>query len=141
MKGLLHTCIKWVTLFLMITLVSTALPGFALLKPEIATENEPDIIDIIARRYTFEPSTIQICAGKPTILRMKSIDTNHGFQIKTLKIKVKLKKKKTITLKLVVDKPGVYYFRCSVYCGKGHKRMRGKLIVRSCNGPEHPNLP
>ena len=132
---------KPATLFLITMLISMAPPAFSSQKPANPVEQNPETIDIIARRYAFKPSTIQICAGKPVILRFKSVDTNHGFQIKKLKINVKLKKKKMVTVKLKVDKPGVYYFRCSVYCGKGHKRMRGKLIVRSCDGPENQGLP
>ena len=139
-KGLCKTLIL-VTRILITVLISMTLPAFSSHQPVSSPDPSPETIDIFARRYAFKPSTIQICAGKPVILRFKSVDTNHGFQIKKLKIKVKLKKKKIVTVKLKVDKPGVYYFRCSVYCGKGHKRMRGKLIVRSCDGPENQGLP
>lgn len=96
--------------------------------------NEVREIDMIAKRYTFEPNVLELCAGEPVVLVIDSVDVDHGFQIKELGIKVKLKKKSKTRVSLKIDEPGEYEIRCSVYCGKGHKRMKGKVIVRRCGG-------
>jgi nitrite reductase (NO-forming)/hydroxylamine reductase len=34
-----------------------------------------------------------------------------------------------VSVLFVADKPGRFLIECSEYCGSGHKRMRGELVV------------
>jgi cytochrome c oxidase subunit 2 len=42
-----------------------------------------------------------------------------------------------VTVEFVADKAGTFTFSCSVYCGKGHRGMKGELVVspRPTAGP------
>ena len=41
----------------------------------------------------------------------------------------KLEKGEERVIEFVAERPGTYRFKCSVFCGFGHRGMRGKLIV------------
>jgi heme/copper-type cytochrome/quinol oxidase subunit 2 len=34
-----------------------------------------------------------------------------------------------VTVEFVADKPGAFSFACAEYCGSGHGRMKGRLVV------------
>ena len=90
----------------------------------------PDkIIKITAERFKFTPDTITIKKGIKVRLQVQSTDVTHGIAIKGLKINKKLKPGQIVNIDFIADKPGEYTYVCSVPCGKGHKQMRGKLIV------------
>jgi heme/copper-type cytochrome/quinol oxidase subunit 2 len=35
-----------------------------------------------------------------------------------------------VTVRFVADKAGTFEIACSEYCGKGHKKMKGQLVVK-----------
>ena len=41
----------------------------------------------------------------------------------------KLKKDREQVIEFVAERLGIYRFKCSVFCGLGHRRMKGRLIV------------
>jgi cytochrome c oxidase subunit 2 len=87
-------------------------------------------IDVLASRYQFEPSRIEVTAGERVALRFRSKDGAHGFEVKALKLKTKVPKGgEPVTLEFVADRPGTFPFACSEYCGAGHPRMKGTLVV------------
>lgn len=90
----------------------------------------PDkVIQITAEKYRFIPNTITIKKGTKVRLQVKSIDIIHGFAILELYINEKLAPSKVVNIDFIADKPGEYTYFCSVPCGKGHKQMKGKLII------------
>lgn len=93
---------------------------------------ERRVIRISAERFAFTPSRIEIDAGEPVELRLKSDDTSHGFRIIGLETNVAVPKrgKGEMVVQLLIDKPGRYTFECSRMCGAGHNFMRGELVVR-----------
>ena len=94
-------------------------------------------IHMVARNWVFEPNTVYACPGQHIRLIIDARDKTHGIQIKAAKVKVKLPKGKTTIVEFTApDRPGEYPFKCWKYCGKGHKKMRGRLIVMACSGPE-----
>ena len=95
-----------------------------------AQETEPRKIQVTARKYAFAPSTIEMRAGETVQLIFESEDTTHGFSCKALTSeKVKFKKGEPATLTLKAEKPGVYKFKCAHFCGLGHMKMKGKIVV------------
>ncbi len=95
-------------------------------------ENTETLI-VKASKYAFKPSLIEVCTNKKYVLKIVSVDVKHGFKIKKLKIHVELRPHKEVTVPLYIHEPGTYFFSCSVYCGRGHKKMIGRVIARSCS--------
>jgi cytochrome c oxidase subunit II len=87
--------------------------------------------DVVASRWKFEPEVFEVDEGDRVVLRMRSSDTEHGLAIKEFKVKKDLPDTgEVVTVEFVAARPGNFRVECSEYCGKGHSRMRGQLVVR-----------
>ena len=90
----------------------------------------PRNFEVIASKYKFEPATLQVTEGDRVRLTLRSTDTEHGLEIKKLKVKVAVPKGgDPVTVEFVAEKAGTFEFKCSEYCGSGHGRMKGQLVV------------
>jgi len=88
------------------------------------------VFEMTASRFKFEPATLQVTEGDRVRLTLRSGDTEHGFAIKKLNVKVAVPKTgEPVTVEFVAGKAGTYDFKCSEYCGSGHGRMKGQLVV------------
>ncbi|MGH9454903.1 MAG: cupredoxin domain-containing protein, partial [Terriglobia bacterium] len=67
-----------------------------------------------------------------------ALDREHGFKLAEFGINEKLPKAKPVTVEFTASKPGTFKFNCSVFCGMGHHRMKGKLIVEPAHSAENP---
>jgi len=86
-------------------------------------------IEIVAGKFAFEPATIQVTAGEPVRLVIRSKDTVHGFSIPKLKIDVRIPKGgDPIIVEFVAPTPGRFEIACSEFCGSGHGQMKAALI-------------
>ena len=107
-------------------------------QPEVKTEDKnkgPEVaavkeFKITANNFAFSPSTITVKKGDKVKLTVTSTDVDHGIAIKEYDINTKVNKGKTETIEFTADKAGEFEFYCSVFCGSGHKNMKGKLIVQ-----------
>lgn len=91
---------------------------------------EPRKITVVAKKYEFQPSRIELKVGEPVEITFQSEDTKHGFECKDLNIeKVVFEKDKPETVKLTPEKPGTYEFKCAKFCGMGHSKMKGEIVV------------
>jgi len=98
---------------------------------ETAVVPDSDVkeFDMTARQWSFEPSTITVKKDDKVRLNIKNEDVTHGFALFEFDVNERLAPGKTTTIEFTADKTGEYVFFCSVPCGKGHKDMKGKLIV------------
>ncbi len=105
--------------------------GFA----QQATTPEPKVFEVVARRFAFEPSTIEVVEGDTVRLIVRSADGPHGVEIKAFKVKKAVPRAKPgdspVTIEFVAATAGEYPILCSEYCGNGHKEMTGALVVRA----------
>jgi cytochrome c oxidase subunit 2 len=91
---------------------------------------EVKTIDVVASQYEFEPATISVAQGERVRLRLRSADRTHGFAIKAFRVKALIPKAgEAVTVEFVADQTGTFEFTCAEYCGTGHARMKGRLIV------------
>ena len=86
-------------------------------------------ISMTAKKYVFNPSTITVKKGEHVKLVITALDKDHGIKIEALGIKQKLKKGVPTTVEFAADEAGEFPFQCSKFCGFGHGKMKGKLIV------------
>lgn len=97
-----------------------------------AQSDEPRIIEITARRFAFEPASVEASVGEHLQLVVRSADGVHGLEIKKLKIKKEVPRGgEPVTIDFTATTEGTFPILCSEYCGKGHTDMTGMLIIRS----------
>ena len=92
-------------------------------------DGEIKTIDVVASRFEFEPATISVVEGDRVRLRLRSADRTHGLGIKAFRLKTLIPKAGEATVEFVADRAGTFEITCSEYCGMGHSRMKGRLIV------------
>ena len=86
-------------------------------------------IQITASRYTFDPVTIQVSAGEPVRIVIRSKDGVHGFSIPKLKIDVPIPKGgNPVMVEFTAPAAGRYEIACSEFCGSGHGQMKAALV-------------
>ena len=97
-----------------------------------APASAPDAheIQVIARKYEFSPSTITARKGERVKLTITAIDHDHGFKLEAFGVDKLLKKGQTTTIEFTADKAGTFPFQCSHFCGMGHGKMKGQLVVK-----------
>ena len=88
-------------------------------------------IEVKAKKYEFSPDVVEIPANTLVKIHFKAEDKEHGFELKDFKDScVKFKPGAPATLEFYSDKPGEYEFHCCKFCGRGHGKMKGKLMVK-----------
>jgi heme/copper-type cytochrome/quinol oxidase subunit 2 len=87
-------------------------------------------VDISARDYEFTPSSIKAPVNTLLRIHLTALDREHGFEIKSAQGScARFKPGQPLTIEFYTDKTGEYEFSCCKYCGLGHGKMQGKLIV------------
>jgi cytochrome c oxidase subunit II len=90
----------------------------------------PKRFEVTASRYAYAPARIEVQQGDVVELVLRSADTDHGLAIKAYGVKVPIPKGgATVTASFVASQAGSFPIECSEYCGSGHKRMKGELVV------------
>jgi cytochrome c oxidase subunit II len=103
-------------------------------------------VEISAKKYEFSPAEIHVKAGEKVELKVHSVDETHGVKLSLYPEGAKDKKTPGLVfdtpeengkvtkgtdqvLDFVAKEPGTYDFVCAKFCGFGHDKMKGKLIV------------
>lgn len=90
----------------------------------------PQKITVKAKKFQFDPATIEVKVNQPVEITFESEDTKHGFEQKDLGIeKVIFDKDTPQTVKFTPTKTGTYQFKCAKFCGMGHSGMKGQIVV------------
>ena len=97
--------------------------------PGIQAQNAANEISVTARKYEFVPNVIKVKQGEHVRLVMTAVDHDHGFKLAAFNIDQLLKKGEPTTVEFTADRAGTFPFECSHFCGIGHKRMKGQLVV------------
>ena len=119
-----------------VILVLCATAG-ALLPPAAASDaprqaDQPRTIEVVARRFAFEPPEIEAIAGEPLRIIVHSSDGVHGFEIKKFKVSKLLKRGgEPVIIEFTPKDVGRFPIVCSLFCGDGHEEMKGALIVQA----------
>ncbi|MGB9463555.1 MAG: cupredoxin domain-containing protein [Candidatus Acidiferrum sp.] len=123
--------------------------GTALAAPprqDAAAAPAVQVIEMSGDKYAFSPVEIHVKKGARVQLKLHSVDKEHGIKINAfaegakkgsppgLRFEGKNDTGKVVkgadgTLEFVAEQPGTYRFECSIFCGLGHGRMKGKITV------------
>jgi cytochrome c oxidase subunit 2 len=99
---------------------------------QAVAQAEPRTIEVVAKRFTFEPSLIEVTEGERVRLVVKSADGVHGIEIKKFKVNKKIPRGgEAVTIEFVAEAPGKFPILCSEYCGNDHDAMKGMLVVEA----------
>ena len=106
--------------------------AFAAAPQDPTTASAPREIAIVAKRFAFEPASIDVTEGERIRLQVSSADGVHGFSVRRLRInKLIPRGGQAVTIDFVAAAPGTYEILCSEECGDGHDQMTGTLIVKA----------
>ena len=125
-----------------VLVVSVALRAGA----QARTEEPVHVVEMTAKKYAYSPEEIRVKKGTRVQLKIRATDRTHGFKIRLYpegtpekgepglrmadnQNNFKLEENQERTIEFVAERPGTYIFRCSVFCGMGHRGMNGKVIV------------
>lgn len=120
--------------------------GVALLGATQTAPTEVKVVEMTARKYEYSPPEVRVKKGMRVQLKIRALDRTHGFKIALypegagesgaagLKFdpaqeNFKLAEKEERVIEFVAERAGNYPFKCSVFCGLGHSKMKGVLIV------------
>jgi cytochrome c oxidase subunit 2 len=93
---------------------------------------EPRTIDVVARRFTFEPSTIDAAEGERLRLVVTSADGVHGVEIKKFRVNKEIPRGgDPVVIEFTASEAGRFPIICSAFCGDGHGDMKGMLVVQA----------
>ena len=94
-----------------------------------AAQAEARTIQVTAKKYEFNPRVIDVKQGEHIKLIITATDHDHGFECGDLHINQLLKKGDAATIEFTADQAGTFPFHCSHFCGLGHLKMKGKIVV------------
>jgi mono/diheme cytochrome c family protein/plastocyanin len=115
--------------FLARILITAAILG-AVGAPLFFWARTPLIHAQMAEAGGWSPDVIQAEVGKTFHLRLTSDDVMHGFAVGQMDMDaVDIEPGKVTDVELTFDKPGIYTFFCTRWCGVNHWRMRGTIEV------------
>ena len=108
----------------------------ALLPPAVASTAappqtaEPRTIEVLAKRFAFEPAVIEAVEGERLRILVKSGDGLHGFEIKKFKVSKEIPRGgEPVVIEFTANEAGTFPILCSVFCGDNHADMKGTLVV------------
>ena len=115
------------TLCVWLTAVLIASAGAPLPKAQTA---EPRVVEVVARRFAFEPAEITVAVGERVVLMVRSADGVHGLEIKRFKVKKEVPRGgEPVSIEFTASEAGRFPILCSEYCGQDHDKMQGTLVV------------
>lgn len=79
---------------------------------------------INAFKYYFDPDIITVKKGDKVKITVNNTDVIHGLRIPELGISG------NETVEFTAGQSGEFAWYCNNYCGDGHGRMQGKLIIQ-----------
>jgi cytochrome c oxidase subunit II len=118
--------IKSIAIFIVLAGICSPGPFASLPMP---ADTGPQRIEVVAKRFAFDPASINLKKGVPVILVLKSADVPHGLRFRELNVEVKAPKGGSGEVHFTPEKTGDFVGHCSVFCGAGHGSMALTLHV------------
>ncbi len=88
------------------------------------------VVEVEAYKFGFSPENIVVQQGEKVKIVLSTKDVTHGILASDLNINVKVMPGQEAVAEFTADSKGIFPFRCNVYCGSGHSKMKGLIIVK-----------
>jgi len=92
------------------------------------TDNVP-VIEITAKRFSFNPDKITLKKGETVKLRLHSEDVTHGFFLRPLKLDEEIPAGGTAEIMVTPQVAGTFLTICDHFCGANHANMNMTIDV------------
>lgn len=90
------------------------------------------VINMASYQWSFSYCTITVYKGQEVTIFITSLDVPHGIAIEGYPTaSAMILPGQTTVLKFVASKSGEFTYFCTVFCGEGHPKHRGTLIVKA----------
>ena len=86
----------------------------------------PGDVPLLARRFEFHPA-LELKVGQTYRLHLSSMDGVHALAVG--RAEMMLMPGEVRVLEITPERTGPLEARCNEYCGLGHNRMRGQIVV------------
>lgn len=101
---------------------------------------------VVAIRSRFVPDKIEAKVGDELVIHVTNVeqigDMIHGFALNDHNRNIVIDPGETKTLKVKLEKPGVFPFYCTNFCSALHQEMQGYLVVRPADeDPQSSSAP
>jgi cytochrome c oxidase subunit II len=124
-------------LLVVLGVVTAASAGRTPASSSVPQPDEPRAIEVTVRRFAFEPEEIHVREGERVRLLVRSADGLHGFGIKAFGLAHVIPRGTApVVIELTPDRTGRFEILCTEFCGEGHDRMRGLLVVQASAAEE-----
>jgi cytochrome c oxidase subunit 2 len=90
---------------------------------------QPQRVSVTATKFDFGVRDIRVTKGRPVTIALANPDFPHGFAIPDFNVRVDAVPGKTVEVTFTPDRAGRFVFLCDNFCGEGHDRMTGFLLV------------
>lgn len=91
----------------------------------------PVDVYLAAFQWGFEPAVLRLRRGVAYRFKMMAVDVGHGASIHLGPASriIRLRPGALVEQQLTFARPGSYLVYCTVFCGPGHDRMQGRIVV------------
>ena len=94
-----------------------------------AAEPAGQRIAVTGRKFEFVPAEIGVKKGQHVTFELTAVDFPHGFAMPDFGIRKDLIPGKLLEISITPDREGRFHYLCDNFCGDGHDRMSGILVV------------
>ena len=113
-----------------LVLVAVLLASLASSGGAASQSSEPRVVEVVVKRFAFEPPTIEAVEGERLRVLVRSADGPHGFEIKRFKVSKEIPRgTEPVAIEFTASEAGTFPILCSLFCGDGHNDMKGALVV------------
>lgn len=91
-------------------------------------------VELVASKFQFSVTEIHARTGRPLTIVLTSTDFTHGFAIPELGVRADAVPGRVTQIRLTPSRAGRFVYLCDNFCGEGHDRMTGTLIVSADRG-------
>jgi cytochrome c oxidase subunit 2 len=111
------------TVMKLVSCVVLAAGSLSVGRPQEVKAASPRRIEVVAKRFAYEPAEITLKKGEPVVLVLRSEDVAHGLKFKELNLQTDIGKGGTSELAFTPRQTGDFVGHCSHFCGSGHGAM------------------
>jgi cytochrome c oxidase subunit II len=90
---------------------------------------DEQVVQLIARKFAFEPERITVKRGAPVVLQLRSKDILMGISAPDLGIRADMLPDRFTEARFTPRKTGTFIILCDVFCGDDHDSMSGEIVV------------
>ncbi len=84
---------------------------------------------MLMKKWAIVPDRVVAPQGAKVELVVTTADVEHGLAVPGLAISEPVQPGRTTVIRFLARKPGTYPMHCSVYCGRGHDKMTGEIVI------------